>query len=118
MNSVRHICAQTLAFALLAVPAFAGNESNYDYLALGDSVPFGFNLSLLHLEPIPASNFTGYPEIVAQVEHWDKSKKEVNASCPGETSGSFLSPAPMTGNQCQEWRAAGWPLHTPTPARS
>ena len=36
--------------------------------------------------------FTGYPEIVAQIQHLAQSKKMMNASCPGETSTSFLNP--------------------------
>src|SRR5581483_8214169 len=87
---------QFLLSSLLIVsfPAFAANEKNYTYLALGDSVPFGMNETLLppfaaHL-PAP-SEFIGYPESIAAAEHWAESKKEVNASCPGETSGSFLN---------------------------
>jgi lysophospholipase L1-like esterase len=34
--------------------------------------------------------FIGYPEIVAAADYLLQSKNEVNASCPGETSGSFL----------------------------
>jgi lysophospholipase L1-like esterase len=82
-----------LAFALLVAPAFAGNAEDYTYLALGDSIPFGMNALLLppysFRTPMP-DQFIGYPEIVAAAEHLAQSKKEVNASCPGETSGSFL----------------------------
>jgi hypothetical protein len=83
-----------VTFALLAIPAFAGNDKNYTYLALGDSVPFGMNI-LLVLPPFATqtptpSEFVGYPETVAAAEHLLTSKKEVNASCPGESSGSFL----------------------------
>jgi lysophospholipase L1-like esterase len=79
---------------LLLVPVgslLAANESNYTYLALGDSIAFGFNPLLLNpiLPPPTPAQFTGYPEVVAQVEHLLKSKKEVNAACPGETSASF-----------------------------
>lgn len=72
---------------------FAGNLTNYTYLALGDSVPFGLNPRLLIPgEPLPpASVFVGYPEIVGQVQHLITSTNEINASCPGETSGSFMS---------------------------
>src|SRR5450759_209316 len=69
-----------LAFALLVAPAFAGNAKDYTYLALGDSIPFGMNALLLP----PYSKQTPTPD------HLVQSKKEVNASCPGETSGSFL----------------------------
>src|SRR5215471_21762585 len=86
----------------LIAPAFAANETNYTYLALGDSVPFGLNITLLppfsQKLPTPAE-FVGYPEPVAASEHLLQSKQEVNASCPGETSGSFLN-ASMPDNGC------------------
>ena len=101
------IITTQLAFVLLLVPVFAGNENNNDkknndsvegqtpsYLALGDSVAFGMNITLLPpfstQLPTP-EQFVGYPEVVAPAEHRVEFKKEVNASCPGETSGSFLN---------------------------
>src|SRR5450755_4190858 len=88
------IATQALAVAALAGPMFAGNNSNYTYLALGDSIAFGYS-PLVPLSPLPTpSEYTGYPEIVAGIEHLLQSKKEVNAACPGETSGSFISGAP------------------------
>ena len=88
------IITTQLAFALLLMaPAFAGNAKDYTYLALGDSIPFGMNALLLppysKQTPTP-DQFIGYPEIVAAADHLLQSKNEVNASCPGETSGSFL----------------------------
>lgn len=83
-------------FVLAAVPASASSEG-HSYLALGDSVPFGFN-------PNPAlwsnaANFTGYPEIVAQRLNIE----DVNATCPGEATGGFIS---LTGtdNVCRGYR--------------
>src|SRR5258706_7785986 len=70
-------------FALGAVPASATSEG-HDYLALGDSVPFGFNPLV---NPNDATNFIGYPEIVAQ----RLDIKDVNAACSGEATGGFLS---------------------------
>jgi lysophospholipase L1-like esterase len=68
-----------------ASPAKAANGT---YLALGDSVAFGY-VPPEHL-PAPnlqnASSFVGYPEDVAHALRlgvW-------NASCPGETTGSML----------------------------
>jgi len=83
-----------LSSLLLLVPTgclLAGNEKDYTYLALGDSIAFGFDPTLFSptLPPPAPAQFTGYPEVVAQVEHLLQSKKEVNAACPGETSGSF-----------------------------
>lgn len=80
-----------LTSALFAVPLF-GNAPNYTYLALGDSISFGYNPTV---PPTPATNFTGYPEIVAV--DLNLPLGEVNASCPGQTSGSFLTGAPDNG---------------------
>jgi hypothetical protein len=57
------------------------------------------------VNPNDASNFIGYPEIVAQ----RLDIKDVNATCPGEASGGFLS---LTGtdNVCRPYRSA-FPLH-------
>jgi lysophospholipase L1-like esterase len=89
-----------LALAMLATPMLGGNQTNYTYLALGDSIPYGYDPTLFSPSlptPTPAQ-FTGYPEVVAQVEHLLQSKKEVNAACPGETSGSFwIAGAPDNG---------------------
>lgn len=72
------------------------------YLALGDSVAFGFNPLL---DPHNAANFVGYPEALARF----LDLKVTNASCPGEASGGFIS---LTGvdNVCRPYRAA-FPLH-------
>jgi lysophospholipase L1-like esterase len=79
-----------LVLNVLIGPAFAQGGNNTAYLALGDSVPFGMNVTLLppysSQAPTPAE-FVGYPETVAAFQH----ESEVNASCPGETSGSFLN---------------------------
>jgi lysophospholipase L1-like esterase len=101
-----------------SVTLFAGNESNYTYLALGDSVAFGLNPTLLTATPPPASTFIGYPEVIAYTEHLAASKKEVNASCPGETSGSFIMPGVpdygcnSTGPQGQPGYKSWAGLHT------
>src|SRR5581483_7677551 len=71
------------------------------YLALGDSIAFGFNPTV----PIDLENYHGYPQFVAAEVH----RRLANASCFGETSGSFLSPtAPDFG--CRAWKQAGHPL--------
>ncbi|HET7420681.1 MAG TPA: SGNH/GDSL hydrolase family protein [Candidatus Dormibacteraeota bacterium] len=85
-----------------AAPASAESEG-HSYLALGDSIPFGFNPALWS----DASNFVGFPEIVAQ----RLNVEDVNASCPGEATGSFIS---LTGtdNGCRDYRfALNEPLH-------
>src|SRR5579862_8392235 len=78
----------SLVLTALSAPVFA--DANYTYLALGDSVPFGMNVTLLppYSQRIPTpAEFVGYPEAVATAVH----VSELNASCPGETSGSFLN---------------------------
>ena len=89
-------------WVVAAIPASAASQG-HDYLALGDSVPFGFS-PLLNASD--ADNFVGYPEIAAQ----SLNIKDVNATCPGEATGGFLS---LTGtdNVCRPYRAA-FPLHT------
>jgi lysophospholipase L1-like esterase len=90
------------AFAVLgAVPASATSEG-HSYLALGDSVAFGFDP---HADKSNAANFTGYPEIVAQ----GLNIEDVNASCSGEATGGFLS-STGTDNVCRPYRAF-FPLH-------
>jgi len=61
------------------------------YLALGDSVPFGFREPTAIPKPNyrhPAS-FVGYPELVGAARHLTV----VNAACPGETTASLLDAA-------------------------
>jgi lysophospholipase L1-like esterase len=95
------LLSAAVLFALAAVPASATSEG-HSYLALGDSVPFGYSPLL---NPSDASKFVGYPEIVAR----QLNIEDVNATCPGEATGGFLS---LTGtdNVCRPYRAAV-PLH-------
>ncbi|HTP18439.1 MAG TPA: SGNH/GDSL hydrolase family protein [Solirubrobacteraceae bacterium] len=66
------------------------------YLALGDSYVFGYEEQ--QVVPAPdyadASSFIGYPELLGSELHLTVA----NASCPGETSSSFIDPtAPSNG---------------------
>ena len=66
------------------------------YLALGDSVTFGYQED--KVVPTPnyhdASTFVGYPELMARALHLNVA----NASCPGEISASLLDTnAPSNG---------------------
>jgi lysophospholipase L1-like esterase len=90
-----------LLWLVAAIPASAASEG-HSYLALGDSVSFGFNPLA---DPTNAANFTGFPEIVAQRLNIE----DVNPACSGEATGSFIS---LTGldNVCRDYRAA-FPLH-------
>lgn len=87
-------------FGLAAVPAHA---SQGEYLALGDSVAFGYSPLLDHTQ---ATNFIGYPDIVAQ----RLGLRLTNPSCPGETSGGFLSTTNGQDYKCLVYRAF-FPLH-------
>jgi lysophospholipase L1-like esterase len=84
----RFLTAGLAALALSALPVSAANLTNYTYLALGDSISYGYDPTVV--APAPAK-FTGFPEIVAAAEHLLIPKKEVNASCPGQSSSSFLN---------------------------
>jgi lysophospholipase L1-like esterase len=77
---------------------------NTRYLALGDSIAFGYNPLVI---PVNLDKYVGYPEIVSDSIH----RKVANASCFGESSGSFLLlGVPDTG--CAQWRAS-LPLYVP-----
>ena len=89
------LLSAAVLFVLGAVPAAAsedhgdgGNHGNPGYLALGDSVAFGYDPLIAHsalgLNP---ENFVGYPEIVAR----SLDLNDVNASCPGETTAGLIS---------------------------
>lgn len=83
-------------FVLTTMSALAANDAAYTYLALGDSVAFGLNEALLppFTSDLPTpSEFIGYPDPLTALQNLLNPKKEleINASCPGETSGSFLN---------------------------
>jgi lysophospholipase L1-like esterase len=100
-----------LAITGLAVPAFGSSRHDVakgaspapppvvaggDYLALGDSVSFGFREP--QTSPAPdykdAASFVGYPEDVGAA----MGLTVENLACPGETSGSLINPsAPNNG---------------------
>ncbi len=96
----------TLATTLLAGPALpsalAASNRPQDYLALGNSVAFGFNPLL---DKSNADNFIGYPTPVAAA----LKETLTNPSCPGETSSHFISLA-GSDNSCGAYRQ-NFPLH-------
>ncbi len=57
---------------------------NTRYLALGDSIAFGYNPLV---QPPALSKYVGYPLLVSPVVH----EKVANASCPGETTTSLIT---------------------------
>lgn len=75
--------------------------NNTRYLALGDSIAFGYKPAV----PIKLANYGGYVDIVSDAIH----KKVANASCFGESSGSFLSRS-AEDLGCKEWKQLGLPM--------
>jgi hypothetical protein len=78
------------------------------YLALGDSVAFGYNPVDAQNDPTNLAAFVGYPELISL-----GLIPTANAACEGETSGSFIDVAqPDQGSpDCRAWRAAGDAMH-------
>lgn len=75
----------TLVFFLIGTALMAEgprDQPSGSYLALGDSLPFGYNPLI---QPPDLSKYGGYPVYVSGVF----STALANASCPGETSGTF-----------------------------
>jgi lysophospholipase L1-like esterase len=94
----------TLAATTTQLTAARDDDEGRLYLALGDSGPFGY-ITQAGFEYANPQNFVGYPAYVAQALRLDP----VNASCPGETTGSFLS-STAADNGCRAFRARA-PLH-------
>src|SRR3989442_4939566 len=89
MPRIRIVSLLLIPLLLLgAFPAAADDDRDdgEDFLALGDSVAFGF--SPLVRDPSEPENFVGYPEALAKLLDADV----VNASCPGEASGGVILP--------------------------
>jgi lysophospholipase L1-like esterase len=95
--------AAVAAIGFGGATASASNNPT-SYLALGDSVAFGYSPLL---NPTNADNFIGYPDEVAAA----LKENLTNASCPGETSSHFID---LSGsdNGCGAWRFYyKFPLH-------
>ena len=88
--------------ASFAITTLEAQKKEKPYLALGDSVPFGF-IPPPPITTVPEGDlaqYHGYPQFVAA----GLSLNLANASCVGETSSSFLKVgAPDLG--CELWRA-------------
>lgn len=93
-----------LTTAVMIGSALADNGGGNNYLALGDSVTFGFidNAGFEYFYP---TNFVSYSDYVGITSKVDV----VNAGCPGETTSGFIS---STGEDhgCRAYRAV-YPLH-------
>jgi lysophospholipase L1-like esterase len=125
------ICA-ALGLALIGGPAFAKTKQHKQpkppkvtihspvtrgsgYLALGDSVTFGYEEQTVVPTPnyADASSFLGYPEQLGSELHLTVA----NAACPGETSSSLIDPTAQS-NGCENTPGKGnvgystmFPLH-------
>jgi lysophospholipase L1-like esterase len=98
-------------FAALAIAAsilLSGGASHADpghpYLALGDSVTFGY-ITQAGFEYRNPDNFIGFPVYVGQA----LGMTPTNAACPGETTAGFIS-ATGADNGCRAFKA-NFPLH-------
>jgi lysophospholipase L1-like esterase len=108
-------CIGLAVTATVVAPAFGSTSASRPvaqqpvvqgsrYLALGDSVPFGYR----EANSIPAPNFTkaknfiGFPEDVAR----NLGLTLTNAACPGETTASFIN-AKAQSNGCENTFTAG-----------
>ncbi len=98
------VCTMIALFALGSASAKNPAGSSNDYLALGDSVPFGY-IEGAGYEYYYPTNFVGYADYTGLA----LSLNLANGACPGETTGSFLS-ATAPDNGCREYRLA-FPLH-------
>jgi lysophospholipase L1-like esterase len=89
---------------LLVASGTATGASNRptEYLALGDSLAFGYSPLVVPTNP---ANFSGYPDRVAAALR----DRLTNAACPGETSSHLIDLAGIDNN-CGQWRMF-LPLH-------
>ena len=109
LRLVFSVCVMIALLALASASAKNPAGSSNDYLALGDSVVFAF-IEQAGYEYYYPTNFVGYADWTGLT----LSLKPADAGCPGETSGSFLSPT-APDNGCREYRALV-PLHVAYPS--
>jgi lysophospholipase L1-like esterase len=95
-------------------PYRGGAHGRGDYLALGDSVAFGYRPPAVTppADYLDAANFVGYPEDLAKLT----GLRLANASCPGETTASMITRG-VPSNGCENSPGPGpgyrstYPLH-------
>jgi len=107
MKFSRAVLCLLLVMTLVVGTAAAkerGDGKEARYLALGDSVAFGF-ITQAGFEYVNPENFIGYPEYAGHMLRFHTT----NAACPGETTGGFLSLSAVD-NGCNAFRAE-FPLH-------
>ena len=97
--------ALAIAASLLLTVGVSHADPGHPYLALGDSVSFGY-ITQAGFEYRNPDNFVGFPVYVGQ----SLGMTPTNASCPGEATSGFLS-ATGADNGCRPFKA-NFPLHT------
>ena len=106
----KHLFVATLAalaavVALLVIGTASQADPGHPYLALGDSVSFGY-ITQAGFEYRNPDNFIGFPAYVGLT----LGMTPTNAACPGETTAGFTS-ATGADNGCRPYKA-NFPLHT------
>jgi lysophospholipase L1-like esterase len=104
IHSFLPLCLLAAAFIGGAASAEQRGEHRDEMLVLGDSVAFGYIASAGY-EYVNPDNFVGFP---LYLDH-ALGLEAVDAACPGETTGSFLS-ASLPDLGCQVFRKHS-PLH-------
>ncbi|RLV48509.1 SGNH/GDSL hydrolase family protein [Nocardioides mangrovicus] len=117
LSAVALVCGfatPSLATATRHRPAHHGAQApvvpGSRYLALGDSVAFGYREATTFPPPSygDPTSFVGYPEEIGSA----LGLHVTNASCPGETSGSFVSTAnPSYACETDSGYRTNYPLH-------
>jgi lysophospholipase L1-like esterase len=92
------LVAATVAAGTASAGPVTGSDANGTYLALGDSVAFGYVPPAAVPAPdyLDAHSFVGYPEFLAQ----QLNERVSNASCAGETTASMFIPGAQS-NGCE-----------------
>jgi len=103
------VCVMIVLVALGSASAKNPPGSSNDYLALGDSVPFGY-IQQAGYEYYYPTNFVAYADYASLTLSLNLS----DGACPGETTGSFLS-STAQDNGCRAYRSA-FPLHVVYPS--
>jgi len=113
-SGLRFAAVGTVVAGLLAVGSAvpvaavsASNSNPNNYLALGDSVTFGYD-PLLVQPGVSPTVFVGYPQLASDL--FRPRLKVFNAACPGETSTSLIS-GTRPDNGCQNFRQFVGALH-------
>jgi lysophospholipase L1-like esterase len=102
------VCATLMVAATASAKPAPKVTPGSRYLALGDSVTFGYQEATV--VPTPnyhvASNFLGYPEMLGA----ELRLKVANAACPGETSSSLINSSAQSLG-CENGYRPNFPLH-------